>query len=96
MLTGWLRRAPTMAENRTVEVTHGCIVCGRIFNILAVYSPAGQLLDCTVTSPGGQIVPDGGQPLAACSSHTAEEIAAAYKKWQGVRSAKSDDDQSDQ
>ena len=63
-----------MTENKTVGEMHGCIVCGRILNILAVYSPTGKLVDCTVTSKGGQIVPDHRQRLAACSSYTADEI----------------------
>jgi hypothetical protein len=86
----------SMTENKTVGEIHGCIVCGRTFNILAVYSPAGILVDCTVTSPGGQIVPDHQQPLAACSRHTADEIDVAYKKWQASKSKKSEYDQEDQ
>ena len=85
-----------MTENRTVGEIHGCIVCGRIFDILAVYSPAGHLVDCTVTSPGGQIVPDQRQPLAACRIHAADEVAAAYEKWQASKSKKSEDEQEDQ
>ena len=57
---------------------HGCIICARIFNILAVYTPDGRLVDCTVTSPGGHRVPDERQPLVACDTHTVEEIETAY------------------
>ena len=46
-----------MSENKTVVEMHGCIVCARIFNILAIYTPDSRLVDCTVTSPGGQAVP---------------------------------------
>ena len=82
-----------MADNRTVGEIHGCIVCGRIFNILAVYDPGGQLVDCTVTSPGGRVVPDKRQPLVACSSHSHEVVDAAYLKWQSSKSQKPEDDQ---
>lgn len=72
----------SMIENKIVVEMHGCIVCARIFNILAVYSPDGRLVDCTVTSPGGHRVPDDRQPLVACDTHTAEKIETAYKRWQ--------------
>lgn len=70
-----------MSENKPIVEVHGCIVCGRIFNILAVYTPDGRLLDCTVTSPGGHCIPDELRPLVACDTHTAGEIETAYKKW---------------
>lgn len=58
------------SENRTVVEIHGCIVCAKLYNILVVYTPEGKLLDCTVTSPGGHIVPNESHPLVACDSHT--------------------------
>jgi len=70
------------SKNKNIAETHGCIVCAKVFSILAVYSPDGKLLDCAVTSPGGQIVPDKNQPLVACDSHTAEKIEDAYNRWQ--------------
>jgi hypothetical protein len=72
----------SMVENKITVEMHGCIVCARIFNVLAVYSPDGRLVDCSVTSPGGHCVPDDRQPLVACDTHTAEKIEAAYKRWQ--------------
>ena len=74
------------SENKKVVEIHGCIVCARLFNILAVYTPAGKLVDCTVTSPGGQRVPDERRPLVACDSHTSGEIESAYKKWKSKNS----------
>lgn len=76
-----------MSENKNVVENHGCIVCARVFNILAVYTPDGRLLDCAVTSPGGQIVSDTNQPLVACNRHTAQKIEDAYNRWQ-ARKAK--------
>ena len=70
-----------MSENKNVVEIHGCIVCARLFNMLAVYTPDGRLVDCTVTSPGGQRVPDEQRPLVACNTHTTSEIEAAYNKW---------------
>jgi hypothetical protein len=71
-------------KNNKVEM-HGCIVCARTFTILAVYAQDGRLLDCAVTSPGGHCLPGELQPLAACDTHTGDEIEAAYKKWKSIR-----------
>ena len=84
-----------MSENTNAVEIHGCIVCARTFNILAVYTPDGRLVDCTVTSPGGHCVPDEHQPLVACNTHTAEEIEAAYKRWQSRNDKEVDDEQDD-
>jgi hypothetical protein len=81
-----------MSENKNVVEIHGCIVCAKLFNLLVVYTPQGKLLDCTVTSPGGQIVPDERQPLVACDTHTAEEIESAYKRWQSTNDKESEED----
>ena len=79
-----------MSENRNAVEMHGCIVCAKTFNILAVYTPDGRLVGCTITSPGGHIVLDKRQPLVACDTHTTVEIEAAYKRWQATKSKKSD------
>ena len=84
-----------MSENKNIVESHGCVVCAKIFNLLAVYTPDGKLVDCTVTSPGGHCVPNEGQPLIACDTHTAEDIEAAYKRWQSRDSKESDNEQED-
>ncbi len=66
-----------MSENSIVAEQHGCIVCGRIYGLLVIYDPDGNLVDCKVTSPGGQRVPDTHWPLVACSRHTEAEIRTA-------------------
>jgi len=82
-----------MSENKAVAEIHGCIVCARLFNVLAVYTPEGKLVDCTVTSPGGHIVPFERRPLVACDTHTAGDIEAAYKRWQSRNDKKPDSEQ---
>jgi hypothetical protein len=82
-----------MAENKIVDEIHGCIVCANLFNVLAVYSPDGKLLDCTVTSPGGHIVSDKYRLLVACDAHTAKEIEPASKRGQTTSGKKSDHEQ---
>ena len=69
-----------MSNNSNEVEQHGCIVCGNIYNLLVVYSPNGQLIDCTVTSPGGRRVPDAHWPLVACEKHTQTEIENALAR----------------
>jgi len=66
-----------MSENTNKVEPHGCIVCGKIYNLLVVYAPSGSMVGCTVISPGGRVVPDALRPLAACTTHSAEEIETA-------------------
>ena len=85
-----------MPENNSVVEIHGCIVCAKLFNILVVYTPEGKLLDCTVTSFGGHIVPDEHQPLVACDSHTEEEVKSAHRRWLFKSGKTFDDEQEDE
>ena len=85
-----------MSENKNVAEMHGCIVCAKIFNILAVYTPSGRLVGCTVTSPDGHRVPDERRPLVACNTHTAKEIETAYKRWKSRNGEGSDNEQEDE
>lgn len=84
-----------MSENKNTGEMHGCIVCGRVFNILAVYTPDGRLVDCTVTSPGGHSVPDE-RPLVACDTHPAAEIETAYKRWRSRKGKESGNEPEDE
>jgi hypothetical protein len=81
-----------MSENKVVVEMHGCIVCARIFNVLAIYTPDGRLVDYTVTSSGGHCVPDELRPLVACITHTAVEIETAYKRWKSRKVEDSDNE----
>jgi hypothetical protein len=51
---------------------------------------------CTATSPGSHCLTDERRPLAACDSHTAEEIDAAYKRWQSRNDDETDPEQEDE
>jgi hypothetical protein len=66
-----------MSNNSNVVESHGCIVCGKLYNLLVVYDPDGKLVDCTVTSPGGSRVWDEHWPLVACNSHPESVIKTA-------------------
>jgi hypothetical protein len=69
-----------MSENTNRVEPHGCIVCGKIYNLLVVYAPSGGMVACTVTSPGGQVVPDPTRPLVACNTHSGEEVDTALAR----------------
>ncbi len=80
-----------MRENINKVEMHGCIVCARIFNIVARYTPDERFIDCSVTSPGGHRVLDDQKPLVACNTHTPGEIEAAYIRWQSRQDNELDD-----
>ena len=69
-----------MSDNTNRVEPHGCIVCGKIYNLLVVYAPSGLMVACTVTSPGGRVVPDTVRPLAACNTHSRAEIETALTR----------------
>lgn len=70
-----------MPENINRVEMHGCIVCARIFSVLAVYSPENEFVNCAVTSPGGHCLRGVAQPLVACDSHSTDQIEKAYQRW---------------
>ena len=85
-----------MSENEIVVEMHGCIVCARTIKVLAVYTPDGGLVGCTVTSiTDGHCVPDEQQLLVACDIHTSEEIEAAHQRWQARNDPDLDDEKED-
>jgi hypothetical protein len=69
-----------MPSNRKVVEVHGCIVCGKLYELLVVYAPDGHMVDCTVTSPGGRRVTDAERPLVACNRHSAEQTDKALAR----------------
>jgi len=80
-------------ENTDALEQHGCIVCGKVYNLLVIYDPAGRLVDCTVTSPGGQVVRDPDRALVTCNKHTEAQIELALTKhYPGRAIEESEDD----
>ncbi len=80
-------------ENRKVVEAHGCIVCGKVYNVFVVYNPAGKMLDCMVTDTGAHRVPDPDRPIVACNTHNEKAIEKALEKHYPGKNAEEDEEQ---
>jgi hypothetical protein len=69
-----------MAEKYTKGEMHGCIVCGKLYELYVVYNEHGKFIDCMVMTAGGRPVEHGHRALVACESHLPEQIEAAVIK----------------
>ncbi|MBK6645699.1 MAG: hypothetical protein IPG44_08080 [Anaerolineales bacterium] len=74
-----------MPERTSRNETHGCIVCGKLHQLLVVYEADGRLFDFKVMSEGGRKAAHPTRPLAACEKHAAAEVEAAVKRVYGER-----------
>ena len=66
-----------MAETRTKGEMHGCIVCGKLYQLYVVYDSEGKYMGSRVMSSGGREVKGAGRPLVACETHSEAEIERA-------------------
>ncbi len=69
-----------MPDNHTVGEMHGCVVCGKLYQLYVVYNADGKFIGCKVMSPGGRVVPNPARPLVACERHTQKEVEAAVER----------------
>ncbi len=69
-----------MPDNHTVGEMHGCVVCGKLYQLYVVYSADGKFIGCKVMSPGGRVVPNATRPLVACERHSQKEVDAAVAR----------------
>jgi hypothetical protein len=72
-----------MPDNHTSGEMHGCVVCGRLYQLYIVHDTHGKIVGAKVMTPGGKIVPNPDRPLVACERHTAKEIQAAVERAYG-------------
>ena len=72
-----------MSETHTKGEMHGCIVCGRLYELYVVYDKDGNYVDCKVLSPGGSRVQNLHHPLVACDHHSAGDIERAVERVYG-------------
>jgi len=79
-----------MNEKHTKGEMHGCIVCGKLYQLYVVSDAKGKYMDSKVMSAGGKLVPNAKRPLVACESHTEAEIESAVVRAYGPQ--KEDDE----
>ena len=80
-----------MTENKAKGEMHGCIVCGKLYQLYVIYDPAGKYLGSKIMSAGGKEVKDVTRPLVACEKHTDKEIGRAVERVFGKQQNRADD-----
>ena len=72
-----------MTESHAKGEMHGCIVCGKLYQLYVVNDAQGKFIGCKVMTPGGHVVPNPERPLVACDRHSESEIKAAVARVYG-------------
>jgi hypothetical protein len=72
-----------MPNTHTKGETHGCIVCGKPYQLYVVYDANGKFIDLKVMSAGAKPVKLARRPLVACENHNDDQIDAAVNKVYG-------------
>jgi hypothetical protein len=79
-----------MAQTHTRGEMHGCIVCGRLYELYVVYDSKDSFVDSKVMTAGGRKVTGQGRPLVACERHSDDEISRAVRRVFGNESPEED------
>lgn len=74
-----------MTEKHTKGEMHGCIVCGKLYQLYVVNDANGKFVDAKVMSAGGKLVPHTTRVLVACEKHTDAEIESAMARTYGLQ-----------
>ena len=69
-----------MAENTSRVEMHGCIVCGRLHNLLVISSSSGKMIDCMVMDSSCHTLFSNDHPFIVCNEHKEEEIKTALDR----------------
>ena len=73
------------SETHTKGEMHGCVVCGKLYDVYAVYDAQGKFVDCKVMSLGAKRVPSRERALVACEKHSDAQIQAALDRTARLR-----------
>lgn len=76
-----------MSNTHTKGETHGCIVCGKPYQLYVVYDAGGKFVDLKVMSVGAKPVKHAQRPLVACEKHSVDQVEAAVNKVYGPQKA---------
>ncbi len=79
-----------MAEAHAKGEVHGCIVCGKLYQLYVVNDAQGKYIGCKVMTPGGRVVPNPDRPLVACDTHSPAQVEAAVERVFGPQSTQED------
>jgi hypothetical protein len=79
-----------MTESITKGEMHGCIVCGKLYNLYVVYDADGNYLGSKLMSAGGHEVKGAGRPLVACDTHSDADVARAVEMVYGQQNREDD------
>ncbi|HEX8990166.1 MAG TPA: hypothetical protein VF784_00680 [Anaerolineales bacterium] len=79
-----------MSDNHTKGEMHGCIVCGKLYQLYVVTDAQGKFIGCKVMTAGGKVVPNPTRALVACERHTDQEIEAAVLRAYGPQNQDED------
>jgi hypothetical protein len=77
-------------SKQTKGETHGCIVCGKLYQLYVVYDASGKFIDFKVMSAGAKPVKHAHRPLVACEKHTDKEIERAVERVFGKQKPEDD------
>ena len=72
-----------MSDPKAKGEMHGCIVCGKLYQLYVVHDSEGNYIGSKVMTAGGKEVTGYGRPLVACEKHSQEEIARAVNRVYG-------------
>lgn len=72
---------------------HGCIVCGKLYQLVVAYDAFGKFIASKVMGLGGKPVKDATRPLVACENHTDEAIERAVNRVYGAGQDDEEDDE---
>jgi succinate dehydrogenase/fumarate reductase-like Fe-S protein len=69
-----------MSETHTKGEMHGCIVCGKLYELYLVYDEHDKFVGAKVMSAGGKLVRDKEHILVACEHHSGDQIEGALER----------------
>lgn len=72
-----------MSKREAVGEMHGCIVCGKLYQLYVVYDATGKCVDFQVPNGNARPVKHAHRPLVACKTHSDDQIKAALFKAYG-------------